>query len=194
VRAEQLSSVAAVTIGATLYHFKLTLSDVERGVYEALDLRLAQHPSETLRYLVTRAFAYALSYEPGIAFSKGGVSSSEEPAVSVRDPTGALLAWIEVGVPSATRLHKAAKAAARVAVFTSDSIAALAAEAREGAIHRAHAIEIWKLDPPLLDAVVARVERRLEFELVRTEGQLYVTIRGEVLAGSIERSFLADTG
>src|SRR5690242_12172206 len=107
-----------MALTATLYHWKITLSDVERGVYEALDLRLACHPSESVRYLVTRAIAYALSYEEGITFSKGGVSSTDEPPVLVRDPTGVLLAWIEVGAPSAARLHKASKAARRVALFT----------------------------------------------------------------------------
>ena len=76
-----------MALTATLYHWKIALSDVERGVYEALDIRLAQHPSESVRYLVTRAIAYALFYEDGIAFSKGGISSTDEPPIVVRDPS-----------------------------------------------------------------------------------------------------------
>src|SRR6185369_5785013 len=83
--AEDARGSARLAPNATLYHVKLTLSDVDRGVYEPLDLRLARHPSESLRYLVTRLLAYALSYEEGIAFSKGGVSSTDEPPVVVRD-------------------------------------------------------------------------------------------------------------
>ena len=30
--------------GATMYRLKIELSDVDRGVYESLDLRLARHP------------------------------------------------------------------------------------------------------------------------------------------------------
>jgi uncharacterized protein YaeQ len=181
-----------LALTATLYHFEIALSDVERGVYETLDLRLALHPSETLRHLLTRTLAYALSYEEGIAFSKGGVSSTDEPAVIVRDPTGVLLAWIEVGTPSAERLHKASKAARRVALFTSGSISALAAEARAGGIHRASAIEVWQLDSSWLDAAVDRLERRMALELVHTDGYLYLTIRGEVLSGSVQRTALVD--
>jgi uncharacterized protein YaeQ len=175
-----------LALTATLHHWKIALSDVERGVYEALDLRLAQHPSENLRYLVTRALAYALSYEEGIAFSKGGVSSTDEPPVIVRDPTGILLAWIEVGSPSAARLHKASKAARRVGLFTSADIAPLRAEA--GSIHHASAIEIWQLEASFLDAIGERVERTMDLELVHTDGQLYLTIRGEVLEGRVERT------
>ena len=173
---------------ATLYHVKLTLSDVDRGVYELLDLRLAQHPSESIRYLVTRLFAYALSYEEGIAFSKGGVSSTEEPAVIVRDPTGILLAWIEVGSPSAARLHKASKAARRVALFTSADVTDLEAEARAGSIHHADRLEVWHLEESFLEAVGKRLERTLELELVHTDGRLYLTMRGETLEGSVERA------
>ena len=75
----------------------VTVSDVDRGVYETLDLRVARHPSESMRYLLTRTLAYCLSYEDGIAFSKGGLSSNDEPPIAVRDPTGVLLAWIDIG-------------------------------------------------------------------------------------------------
>jgi uncharacterized protein YaeQ len=177
---------------ATLYHVKLTLSDVERGVYEALDLRLAQHPSESVRYLVTRLLAYALSYEEGIAFNKGGVSSTDEPPVLVRDPTGVLLAWIEVGAPSAARLHKASKAARRVALFTTQSCEDLAAEARAGSIHRAGELEVWRLEPTFLDALGERLERTMALELVHSDGRLYVTIGGQVLEGGVEHAPLLE--
>jgi uncharacterized protein YaeQ len=177
---------------ATIYHVKLTLSDVDRGVYELLDLRLARHPSESIRYLVTRLFAYALSYEEGIAFSKGGVSSTDEPPVIVRDPTGILLAWIEVGSPSATRLHRASKAARRVALFTAADVTDLEAAARAGSIHRASELEVWHLEESFLDTVGERLERTLELELVHTEGRLYLTIRGETLEGGVEHAPLLD--
>ena len=183
-----------MALTATLYHWRIALSDVERGVYQALDLRVAQHPSETLRYLVLRTIAYALSFEEGIAFSKGGLSSTEEPPISIRDPTGVLLASIELGHPTAARLHKAAKAARRVSLFTTSSIEDLRAEARAGAIHHASAIEVWQLDPSFLDAIGERLERTLSFELVRTDAELYVTLGAEVLSGSIERSPLLSDG
>ena len=78
-----------MALGATIYRFLVTLSDVDRGVYESLDVRAARHPSESARYLLTRTLAYCLSYEEGIAFSKGGISSTDEPPLSIRDATGA---------------------------------------------------------------------------------------------------------
>ena len=103
-----------MALGATMYVFEVRLADADRGVYETLTLRVARHPSETAEYLVTRLFAYCLEYAEGIAFSKG-LSDPDEPAISVRDLTGALQTWIDIGAPEAARLHKAAKTAPNVA-------------------------------------------------------------------------------
>ena len=92
---------------ATLHHLVANVADVDRNVYERLDLRLARHPSESMRYLLTRTLAFCLSYAPGIAFSKGGLSSSDEPPLSIRDEAGALLSFIDIGSPSAERLSNA---------------------------------------------------------------------------------------
>jgi len=174
----------------TIYHLAINLSDVDRGVYEALDLRLAKHPSETVRYLLTRVLAYALSYEDGIAFSKGGLSNPEDPAISVRDATGVLTAWIDIGMPSADRLHKASKATRRVSLFTSGDVNLLRKDAASRPVHRAEALAIWWLEPRFLDALEEVVGRDTHIELVHTDGQLYVTINGKVIEGTITRESL----
>lgn len=180
-----------MALGATIHQLRVELSDVERGVYETLELRLARHPSETVRYLLVRTLAYCLSYEEGIAFSKGGLSSTDEPPVAIVDPTGLLLAWIDVGAPSAERLHKASKAARRVALFTTVELATLRREAATRRIHQLEAIEVFRIDPALVDALEAKVGRNSDLVLVRNEGQLYVTIDGATLEGTIERASLA---
>src|SRR3954470_13133059 len=174
-----------MALTATMHHFQITLSDVDRSVYESLDLRVARHPSETLRYLVTRTLAYCLSYEEGIAFSKGGLSTAEEAPVSVRDQTGVLRAWIDVGAPSADRLHKASKAAGRVALFTHVEHTLLLREAGARAIHRVEEIEVFRMEPEFLDAIAAKLDKNSKFEVVRTDGQLYVTLGGEALNGTL---------
>jgi uncharacterized protein YaeQ len=182
-----------MALSATIYHFQITLSDVDRGVYEALDLRVARHPSETMRYLITRTLAYCLSFEEGIAFSKGGLSSAEEAPLSVRDATGVLKAWIDIGQPSAERLHKASKAALRVALFTHVELPLLLREASARAIHRVEQIEVWRLESAFLDALDGKLSKNSKFELVRTDGQLYVTLGAETLNGSLIQCSLTPT-
>ncbi|WP_394836939.1 YaeQ family protein [Pendulispora rubella] len=176
-----------MALTATVHRVEVALSDVDRSVYESLDLRMARHPSESMRYMLTRLFAYALSYEEGIAFSKGGLSSTDEPPVAVHDPTGILLAWIDVGAPSAERLHKASKAAKRVALYTHTELNLLRRDVAKKEIHRAADIEVWRLEPSFLDGLEASIERHTQWELVRNEGQLYVTAGKRTAEGTITR-------
>lgn len=181
-----------MALGATIFRFEIALSDVDRGAYASLDLRVAQHPSETLRYLVTRVLAYCLSYEDGIAFSKGGLSDVDDPPVSVRDPTGALVAWIDVGNPSADRLHRASKAAARVEVYTTHDLALLRREATSRAIHRVSSIAVFPLPAPFVDDLAGRVARTTRIELTRTDGQIYAGVGGETLEAAVPRASLVE--
>ena len=163
-----------MALTATMRRFEVALSDADRGVYEALDLRAAQHPSESDRYLVARVVARCLEHTEGIAFSRGGVSSDDEPALGVRDLRGDLTAWIEIGSPTAERLHRASKTGARVAVYCWKLPDALAASA--AGIHRAGELELHALDPDFLDAVAATLDRNNRWDLSVTGGTLYLAI------------------
>ena len=176
-----------MALTATVHHVQVTLSDVDRAVYEKLDLRMARHPSESARYMLTRLLAYCLSYEEGIAFSKGGLSSTDEPPIAIHDPTGILVAWIDVGAPSAERLHKASKAARRVALFTHTEPRLLEQEAATRAIHRVEAVEVWRFEPSFLDALEQVIGRNSVIEVVRNEGKVYVTAEGKVKEGDLTR-------
>jgi uncharacterized protein YaeQ len=171
--------------GATVFRFEIELSDVDRGVYEALDLRVARHPSETMRYLLTRVLAYCLCHEEGIAFSKGGLSDTDEPALSIRDLQGNLRASIEVGSPSADRLHKASKAAPRLVVFTYGDPAQLLRVAAERAIYKVGRIEVVAVPPAFLDELAAVTERSTRWQLACTDGQIYVTAGERSVCGAI---------
>jgi uncharacterized protein YaeQ len=180
-----------MALTATMYQIELGISDVARGVYESVDLRVARHPSENLRYMLTRTLAYALSYEDGIAFSKGGLSAVDEPPISVVDPTGILLAWIDVGAPSAERLHKASKLARRVALFTHVELGLLLREASTRAIHKVETIEVFRFAPAMLAELETMVERRFKLDVTRTEDdQLYLTCGNATLEGVVERHTL----
>ncbi len=179
-----------MALSATVYHLQVDLSDVERGVYQNLDLRVARHPSEAMRYLLTRIIAYCLCYEEGIAFSKG-LSTADDPAIWIKDMQGNLRAWIEIGTPSAERLHKASKASPRVVVFTHNDPALLKKAARAKVIHKAESIEIFALEPAFLDALDAAMDRNAKWTLVRTEGTLYVTSGDTSATAAVTRHSLA---
>ncbi|BDU00650.1 YaeQ family protein [Nocardia sputorum] len=174
-----------MALSATLHSFAVHLADVDRGVYQELELRVACHPSESAEFMLTRVLAYCLEYEEGIAFSDGGVSSTDEPAVLVRDLTGRLTAWIEVGAPDAERVHRGSKLAERVAVYTHRDPVKVLAQLTGKRIHRADAIPLYSFDRDFIDAAVAAVERRNAVTLSVTERLLYLDLNGTGLSTSV---------
>jgi uncharacterized protein YaeQ len=179
-----------VALTATIYNMDIDLADADRGVYESLALRVARHPSESEEYLVTRVLAYGLEFHEGIAFS-AGLSDPNEPTIAIRDLTGAITSWIDIGTPDAARLHKASKAARRVAVYTHKDpdqwVARLAGER----IHRAEDVELYAVDRRLVAALVLRLERRMAFSLAISERELYVSIGADTLTGVVSRHPIA---
>ncbi|HEX2061939.1 MAG TPA: YaeQ family protein, partial [Thermoanaerobaculia bacterium] len=125
-------------------------------------------------YLVTRVLAYCLEYREGIAFAAGGVSDAEEPAVLVRDLTGRIVTWIEIGFPDAGRLHRASKLAERVAVYSHRDLRNLLPQLRERKIHRAHEIPIYTFGKGFIDALVVTLERRTRWTMSVNERHLYL--------------------
>lgn len=175
-----------MALTATIHNFDIELADTDRNVYESLALRVARHPSESEEYLVTRVLAYVLEFTEGIEFSRG-VSDPEEPTIAVRDLTGAITTWIEIGTPDAARLHKASKAAARVAVYTHKNPEQFLKQLAGEKIHRADALELYAIDRGLVSALVARLERRMAFSLSVTDHELYLSIGADNLTGTVVR-------
>ena len=180
-----------MALTATIYRVSVELAHIDRGVYETLDLRLARHPSETLDYMATRLLAYCLEYSEGIAFSEGVSSSADEPAILVRDLTGRVTAWIEIGLPSWERLHRGHKLAGRAAVYTHRGIAQVLAELNGHGIHRAVDIPVVELDRAFVTALGESLDRRSTMSLSVTEGTLYVDVAGTHLESQLVTHRLA---
>ncbi|MBI1809199.1 MAG: YaeQ family protein [Gemmatimonadetes bacterium] len=182
-----------MALTATMYTFDIDLSDVDRNVYESLALKVARHPSETEAYLLTRVLAYCLEYAEGIGFSKG-LADPEDPPVAVRDLTGAITAWIEIGFPDAARVHKASKAAPRVAIYTHKEPRLLLRQWEGQRIHRAESVELYEVDRSLLADLATHLDRRVKLTLSVSDGQLYVDVGGRTLHGAVTRHPLVVPG
>ena len=175
-----------MALGATIYNFEIELADNDRNVYESLALRVAQHASESGEYLIARVLAYLLEFGEGIEFSRG-VSDPDAPTIAIRDRTGVIATWIDIGTPDASRLHKASKASGRVAVYTHKDPAQFLKQLAGHKIHRAEALELYAIDRALVGALVERLERRVAFSLSVTDRELYLSIGSEILTGAVVR-------
>lgn len=175
-----------MALPSTIYTFEIDLSDVDRGVYEVLSLKVARHPSESEEYLVTRLLAYCLECTEGLTFSRG-LAEPDEPALAVRDLTGTLVTWIEVGSPDAARLHKASKAAPRVVVYTHREARHLQRALAGERIHRGEELEIYAIDRGLLADFTSRLERRMTLGVSITDRHVFLSVGGQTFEGMVER-------
>ena len=176
-----------MALTATLHTFDVALSDVDRGVYEQLAIKAARHPSESEEYLLTRILAYCLEYTDGIAFSKGGISDPDEPAITIKDLTGAWKRWVEIGSPDAARLHFASKASPRVALYTHKEPRILLRGYEGQRIHKAEQIEVFAMDRELLASLAEHLDRRTTWTMSVTDGQLFIDVDGSSYSGGVER-------
>lgn len=172
-----------MALSATIRTFTLDIADVDRGVYAQAEQRVAQHPSESLPYMIARVLAFALEYADDLEFGRG-VSTAGEPAVYRRDPTGRWLLWIEIGAPAADLLHRASKTADAVAVYSHRAPDDVTRRLRGQTIHRADALRLVHLPPSLVDPLVDAVGRRNTWSVVRSGGVVYVSGDGLAAEGT----------
>ena len=176
---------------STLYRFRIDLTDIDRGLYERLDFRVALHPSESEIFLVTRILAYALNAAPDLQFSKEGLHNPDDPPISIVDPGGGYKLWIEIGSPSTKKLHKATKSAERVLVYTYKNPQLLIAELHQAKIYQPERMELFSFSDGLLEPLAAALVKDNAWNLIHNEGSLMIQIGDETIEGEVQSQSLA---
>ncbi len=190
----QPMELKAVSQGTILYRFRLSVSDVERSVYEKLDFRMALHPSESIDFLLTRMLAFSLNFGEGLAFSAKGLGDPDDPCISSENPRGGKNLWIEIGSPSARRLHKAAKAANKVKVYTYRNPELLVREIYSEKVHNAEQIEIFSFVPEFLLELSGVLKRDNEWGIIRDQGAVIVSVGDSIYQGELNAHFFSSKG
>jgi uncharacterized protein YaeQ len=178
-----------MALPATLHHFDVRLSHVDRGVDLDLAVKVARHPSESLERLWLRLVAYCWQYEETVAFGPG-VSDPDEPdlyALGADGSTRTLLC--RVGRPEVARIEKDCTrgGGARVAVLfeAPRRLEAFLTEARSGRPERLARAELAALPEDLLRELVRHDARRQKLGLTLVDGHLYLDLDGETLDGAL---------
>lgn len=180
-----------MALPSTIFRIEIDVSDVDRGTFLTEELRLAQHPSESTGYFLSRIFAWALEYDESLEIGRG-IAHPDEPTLFVRDEMGNIARWIEVGAPTADRMHKITKQAADVRVYTHRDIQTVLRELRSRPIHRAEDVKVFEFPQNVLKDVEERLERRATWSLLRSDGVLYVTIGDDTFSGPLVEHRIVD--
>jgi uncharacterized protein YaeQ len=176
---------------STLYRFQLELADIDHNFYESLDLRVACHPSEDHERLVVRVLARTVAHEQGLDFGRG-LSTPEDPALWTRSALGDIESWIDVGCPSADRLHRASKASRRVLVFTHKPEHVLRKEWSSRIIHRADEIDVIQFSAELVRNLARELQRNTQWYITLQEGTISVVDGDSSFDAALKRGTLAD--
>jgi uncharacterized protein YaeQ len=174
-----------MALPSTIYRANIQLSDIDRGVYETLQTTVARHPSETGERLVARLLAYALFHEEGLEFTRG-ISASDEPDLWSKGPDGRVTVWIEVGLPEAERLIKAARHAERAALLACGNSLPVWERLQLPKLVGVANLAVTTLDQSFINRLVALLERTITWEVTVSGGTLYLQVAGQSLETPIQ--------
>lgn len=156
----------------TIYKFRIALSDLERNYYDALNLTIAQHPSESLDRMMARLLAFSINAKTGLVFTKG-LSSVEEPDIWIRTLDEQTSLWIDVGEPSVDRIKKASRQAREVKVYSFNSKSDVWWEQGRSKFAMLKA-SIFRFDSQSVKAFAALIERTMDVSITITGNSAFI--------------------
>ncbi|MDO8932355.1 MAG: YaeQ family protein [Rhodocyclaceae bacterium] len=164
-----------MALKSTIFKAKLNVSDLDRHYYAEHDLRLARHPSETDERMMVRLLAFALFADERLEFGKG-LSTTDEPALWLKEYSGEIRLWIEVGLPDERVLRKAAGRAAEVVLLIYGGRAAELWWAKEGpGLERLSNLRVLAIAGETSAALAALVERGMDLQCTIQDSQVWFT-------------------
>jgi uncharacterized protein YaeQ len=106
-----------MAIKATICKANIQIADMDRGYYEDLSLTIARHPSETDERMMVRLLAFVLHAAEGLRFTEGISAKEDEPDIWLKNLTGDIEIWVDVGLPDEKRIKKACNRANQVYIY-----------------------------------------------------------------------------
>jgi uncharacterized protein YaeQ len=157
----------------TIYKTRIALSDINRNYYDALNLTIAQHPSETLERMMVRVITYCINASENLAFSKG-ISSPEEPDIWCREMDDSISLWIDVGEPAVDRIKKASHLAKQVKVYCFNTRKNVWWAQNQNAFSQLKKISVFQFDWEEIKALTALTERTMDISVTISGQSAYV--------------------
>ena len=163
-----------MALKATIYKADLSIADMDRNYYQEHSLTIARHPSETDERVMIRVLAFALHADPALAFTKD-LFDVDEPAMWLKDLTGAIDLWIEVGQPDEKRILKAAGRAERVIVYSYSATSSIWFKGLANKIDRAKNVSVINIPAETSVQLEKMAQRSMSLQCTIQDGQVWLT-------------------
>ena len=160
-----------MALKATIYKADLQIADMDRHYYADHALTIARHPSENDERMMVRVLMYALYAQEGIAFTKG-LFDVDEPEVWVKDLTGEIKLWIDIGQPDDARLRRACSRADQVVVACFSSSCEIWWKGIASKLTRLENLTVLQLPAETSQALAALAERSMQLQCMVQDGEI----------------------
>ncbi|MFV2060746.1 MAG: YaeQ family protein [Gammaproteobacteria bacterium] len=156
----------------TIYKLRISLSDINRDYYDALNLTIAQHPSETLERMMVRILAYCINADEKLEFTKG-LSAVDEPDIWLKTLDNQTALWIDVGEPAVDRIKKATRISSAVKVYCFNSKSNVWWDQSQEKFKKLNA-SIYKFDWDSIKSAAALLQRTMDFSVTITGDSAFI--------------------
>ena len=164
-----------MAIKATIFKANLQIADMERHYYQDHALTLARHPSETDERMMVRLLAFALHAHEYLEFGQG-MTADDEADLWVKDLTGAIELWIDVGLPDEKLIRKACGRANQVIVYTYGGRTANMWFAQNSSpFERLKNLTVINLPVETTRAIAKLAQRNMQLQCTIQDGQVWLS-------------------
>jgi uncharacterized protein YaeQ len=163
-----------MALKSTIYKADCQITDMDRGYYQAHNLTIALHPSETEERMIVRLLAFVINAHEYLQFTKG-LSTDDEPELWQKSLTDDIELWIEVGMPDEKRIRKASSRADKVILYTYGGRNKVWWSQTQAKLERFKNLTVINLPKEATDEFAPMVKRTMQLQISIQDGQIWVS-------------------
>jgi uncharacterized protein YaeQ len=164
-----------MAIKATIFKTNLQIADMERHYYQDHALTLARHPSETDERMMVRLLAFALHAHEYLEFGQG-MTADDEADLWLKDLTGSIELWIDVGIPDEKLIRKACGRSKQVIVYAyGGRVADMWFAQNSKQFERLTNLTVFNLPVESTRAIAQLAQRNMQLQCTIQDGQVWLS-------------------
>lgn len=179
-----------MALKSTIFKAQLQIADLDRHYYADHSITLARHPSETDERMMVRLLAFALHADPQLAFGQA-ICKDDEADLCLKDLSGVIRLWIDVGTPDEKILRKACGRADQVVLYCyGGRTVDIWFEQNKKQLAKQQNLTVINLARDDTSALAALAQRTMQLQCTIQDGQLWfsdgttsVAVQPQVLLG-----------
>lgn len=174
-----------MALKATIFKADLQIADMDRHYYQDHALTLAQHPSETDERVMMRLLAFARHAHEALSFTKG-LFDVDEPDLWLKDLTGKIELWIEIGQPDEKRILKACGRSDQVVVYSYSASSSIWWNQISSKLERARNLMVLNVPTGVSKELAKLAQRTMQLQCTIQDGQMWMTDGEETIQIDLE--------